>query len=98
MDRMFITSDKPLPPVGDGRTDEEVRNTLYLCEIQFSILSPKKEALGNIFSPNYKTRQTMKYSQFLKEFPENQNVDPEEWLRSKLVFQENETHNVLQTV
>ncbi|KZL86414.1 adenosine amp deaminase, partial [Colletotrichum incanum] len=98
MDRMFITSDKPLPPVGDGRTDEDVQNALYLCEIQFSILPPEKETPGNILSPNYKTRHTMKYSQFPKDFPEKHSVDPQEWLRSKLVFQESEAHSVLQTV
>ncbi|KAJ0163656.1 Adenosine deaminase CECR1-A [Colletotrichum tanaceti] len=99
MDRMFITSDRPLPPSEDGRTDEEARNALHLCEIQFSILPPEKENPGDIFSPNYVKRQTMKYSQFLVEFPKHHNnADPEEWLTSKLVFHENEAHNVLQTV
>ncbi|WDK08989.1 adenosine/AMP deaminase [Colletotrichum graminicola] len=98
MDRMFITSDKPLPASGDGRTDEEARNSLHLCEIQFSILPPEKERPGDIFSPDYVKRQTMKYSHFLQEFPKKHNADPEEWLTSKLVFHEDEAHNVHQTV
>ncbi|KAL0941767.1 adenosine/AMP deaminase [Colletotrichum truncatum] len=92
MDRMFITSDISLAPSGDGIAQGD-------CEIQFSILPPEKEDPGNIFSPRYVKRQTMKYSQFLREFSQYYDgQDAEEWLTSKMIFHEQEAHNHLQTV
>ncbi|KAF6819347.1 adenosine/AMP deaminase [Colletotrichum sojae] len=99
MDRMFITSDLPLPPAGrDGVTKEDAKVALDRCEIQFSILSEEKEKPGNIFSPTYEKRQTMKYSDFLTEFLQAHGQDPEAWLASKSVFQEGETYHPYQTV
>ncbi|OHE98046.1 adenosine/AMP deaminase [Colletotrichum orchidophilum] len=95
MNRMFINSDLSLAPSG---TEGEA---LHRCEIQFSILPPEKEKgnPGNLFETNYKERQMMKYSEFLKAFPKYyKGINPEEWLTRKLVFHEDEAHNALQTV
>lgn len=91
MDRMFITSDIPLVP-------DENHQSFDRCEIQFSIMSPKKEAPGDLFSPTYQSRQTMKFNEFLKRFPENYaRASADEWLLEKLMFHEEEAHNYLQT-
>ncbi|KOS22440.1 Adenosine deaminase CECR1 [Escovopsis weberi] len=95
MDRMFITSDHALLPDAHGGFESYDR-----CEIQFSILSREKEdeKPGDIFSPEYLARQTMKFTRFLDEFREQRpGVDPDEWLLSKLVFEEQEAHGLLQT-
>lgn len=88
MDRMFITSDLPL--VTDAGFDK--------CELQFSILSLEKETPGDLFSATYQSRQTMRFAEFLKTFPTRytkRTVD--EWLVEKLVFDEYEAHNFMQT-
>ena len=92
MERMFITSDLPLVPDNDYVNFDK-------CEIQFSILSPQKEAPGDLFSHDYKPRQTMRFRHFLELFPQRypKSVSPEHWLMDKLVFQEKEAHDVLQT-
>lgn len=93
MDRMFITSDLPL--VEDKDCENFVR-----CEIQFSLLSVDREAdaPGDLFSPEYKPRQTMRFDRFLEQFPRHYSAaDAETWLLNKLVFSENEAHGLLQT-
>lgn len=91
MDRMFITSDVPLLPDGSHESFDR-------CEIQFSIMSPEKESPGDLFSPTYEARQTMKFQDFLRSFPQNYTkTTPDEWLLEKLMFHEEEAHNHLQT-
>lgn len=91
MDRMFITSDLPL-----------VAENNYInfdrCEIQFSLRCVDREDPGDLFSQDYKPRQTMKFSHFLQRFPDYYSrVTADEWLTNKLVFHEEEAHNLLQT-
>ncbi|KAH7151685.1 hypothetical protein B0J13DRAFT_246328 [Dactylonectria estremocensis] len=91
MERMFITSNIPLVP-DNGYANYDC------CEIQFSLMSPEKEKPGDLFSDTYESRQTMKFQQFLNMFPKHYNkVTAEEWLLNKLIFDEQETHNHLQT-
>lgn len=93
MERMFITSDIPLI------ADNNFAN-LDKCEIQFTILNRAKEQEnpGDLFSRNYRPRQTMKFQKFLKEMPGHfTELTPDEWLLQKLVFHENEAHGPLQT-
>ncbi|OLN85255.1 Adenosine deaminase CECR1-A 1 [Colletotrichum chlorophyti] len=99
MDRMFITSDLSLAPAAGAVTLRDAETALHRCEIQFSILSPEKEDPGDIFDTAYVKRQTMKFSEFLRRFPKHHNgADAMKWLTNKLVFHEDEAHNVLQTV
>lgn len=88
MDRMFITSTKPLID----------RDDLRDCEIQFSILSHGRENPGSLFQPDYDPGQTMRFQDFLNQFPEHFNgQSANTWLQSKIVFEEYEAHNYLQT-
>lgn len=89
MERMFITSDYPLTSV----------DNMDLCKIQFSILTVAKENPGDLFESSYKPRQTMRFADFLREFPtERKNCDADTWLINKLVFHEEEVHNSHQSV
>jgi adenosine deaminase CECR1 len=91
MDRMFITSDLAL-------TDAQDHLAFDRCEIQFSILPPEKEKPGDLFSASYEPRQTMRISTFLDKFPQMYSkATADEWLRNKLVFNEEEAHDWLQT-
>lgn len=91
MDRMFITSDLPLVSDKDHLNFDR-------CEIQFSLLSPEKEKPGNLFDANYQPRQTMKFVDFLVSFSQFYTaMTPDHWLLEKLMFDEQETHNHLQT-
>ncbi|KAF5013921.1 hypothetical protein FDECE_96 [Fusarium decemcellulare] len=92
MDRMFITSDLPLVPDNDFLNFDR-------CEIQFTLLSPERETPGDLFSATYQPRQTMKFKEFLEQFPQfyTKSTDVDEWLLEKLMFHEQETHNHLQT-
>ncbi|OAA80785.1 adenosine deaminase [Akanthomyces lecanii RCEF 1005] len=93
MERMFITSSLPL--VADNDHENYAK-----CEMQFTLLSADKEddAPGNLFSAQYRPRQTMKLAAFLQQFPEQYpGVNAEEWLLAKLVFSEDEAHGALQT-
>lgn len=88
MDRMFITSTKPL------MNQEDLRD----CEMQFSILSQGRENPGSLFHPNYERGQTMRFRDFLDRFPEQfSGQSAIAWLQSKIVFAEYEAHNYLQT-
>lgn len=91
MDRMFITSDLPL-----------VAENNYInfdrCEIQFSLRAIENEDPGDLFSPDYTPRKTMKFAQFLEWFPNHYDrATADEWLTGKLVFDEDEAHNLHQT-
>ena len=99
MDRMFIMSNIPLTE----------KDNYDKCEIQFSILSPEKENPGNLFDPSYTYRQTMKFKDFIDQFPKHYPEDclregksedkwVEAWLIDKLVFDAEEAHHWLQTV
>ncbi|EON99278.1 putative adenosine amp deaminase protein [Phaeoacremonium minimum UCRPA7] len=99
MERMFIMSNIPLT----------AKENWDKCEIQFSILPPEKERPGNLFNPAYINRQTMKFVDFIQEFPTHypeecirKSKSPEswaeDWLIDKLVFDEEEAHHWLQTV
>ncbi|RBR23281.1 uncharacterized protein FIESC28_03864 [Fusarium coffeatum] len=93
MNRMFVSSDVPL--VADNNHINFDR-----CEIQFSLLSPEKETPGDLFSYGYKPRQTMRFRDFLDEFPgyyKKDSTGVDEWLLEKLMFDEEEAHNHLQT-
>lgn len=97
MDRMFISSSSPLAP-GDPPAIWE-HETLDRCEVRFSICCPDKESPGNIFSTEYQPWQTMRFSDFLEAFDEHRGRTgaAEEWLLDKLVFHDEEVHNVHQT-
>ncbi|CAM1505731.1 Fc.00g113680.m01.CDS01 [Cosmosporella sp. VM-42] len=91
MDRMFITSNVPLLPNHDYENFDR-------CEIQFSIMSPEKEAPGDLFSASYQPRQTMRFMDFLRCFPQKYSrATADDWLLNKLMFHEQEAHNHLQT-
>ncbi|KAK1825724.1 adenosine deaminase 2 [Podospora conica] len=102
MPRMFITSDIPLVPGGDGEAFDR-------CAIHFSIMDDATVEKGggkqNIFDPNYPSRTPMQFGAFLDGFEKAYEaahegkpvVDVDTWLRNKLVFGEEETYNSLQT-
>lgn len=91
MDRMFITSDLPLVP------DDDYVN-YFRCGIQFSILPLGKEDPGDLFNAEYKPRQTMNFQEFINNFPRHfTRASVDEWLVEKLVFQEQEAYDFLQT-
>ncbi|KAF7561568.1 hypothetical protein G7046_g2566 [Stylonectria norvegica] len=91
MDRMFVTSNIPLVPNNGFENFDK-------CEIQFSILSPEKESPGDMFNPAYEPRQTMKFKDFLRQFPHHfSQATADDWLLDKLMFHEQEAHNSLQT-
>lgn len=89
MERMCITSDVALL---DGSAFDR-------CEIRFGICCPDKEDPGDIFSADYRPRQTMRFSDFRARFsefyPGEEGVD--DWLVSKVVFHEGEAHHARQT-
>jgi adenosine deaminase CECR1 len=96
MDRMFIWSSTSL-----HRSE-----AFDSCRIQFSIMNEaavEERGTGNLFDPNYvppnytgEERRVMQFQQFLKAYPGGEDAALN-WLQSKLVFQEEEAHNVLQT-
>lgn len=99
MDRMFITSDKPLIFLKENKaTGKTADENFFLCEIMFSITAPGKEDPGNLFSPNYKERQTMPFREFLDQFPADIiGKTAMDWLVHKLVFSAEETYDIPQT-
>jgi adenosine deaminase CECR1 len=89
MERMFIWSNIPL--VGDEAFD--------LCRIQFSIMNAaavEEKGEGNPFDSSYQAGSVMQFQQFRKAFPGGPEA-ADSWLQRKLVFQEDEAHNLLQT-
>lgn len=92
MDRMFIWSNMPLTPDDDYLNYER-------CELQFSILPPEREDPGNLFHASYTPKQTMQFRAFLAAFPPDYPYAPTAyaWLRRKLLFNEDDAHDKLQT-
>jgi adenosine deaminase CECR1 len=96
MDRMFIWSSISL----------HQREAFDSCRLQFSIMNEaavEERGTGNLFDPNYvppnytgEERRVMQFKQFLKAYPGGEEAALN-WLQSKLVFQEEEAHNMLQT-
>jgi adenosine deaminase CECR1 len=92
MEHMFIWSNIPLEDV----------SALNRCRIQFSIMSQdtaKSRGDGNLFEKTYQSQQVMRYKDFRSQFLHHyrDHVDVDTWLQTKLVFQEEEAHNMLQT-
>ncbi len=89
MKRMFIWSNIPL----------DRGEAFDLCRIQFSIMSEEavtEKGVGNPFGSNYQGGCVMQFQQFRGAFPGGEEA-ADTWLQSKLVFQEEEAHNLLQT-
>ena len=89
MKRMFIWSNIPL----------DRAEAFDLCRIQFSIMSEEavtEKGAGDPFGSNYQGGCVMKFQQFREAFPGGEEA-ADAWLQSKLVFQEEEAHNLLQT-
>ncbi|KAL2259094.1 hypothetical protein VTK26DRAFT_7355 [Humicola hyalothermophila] len=92
MERMFIWSNIPL--VQDDDFDR--------CRIQFSIMNEaavKDKGTGNAFDHNYQGGMVMRFRDFRAQYPERRGgkAGVDKWLQRKLVFQEEEAHNLLQT-
>ncbi|KAL2275041.1 hypothetical protein FJTKL_02580 [Diaporthe vaccinii] len=93
MEQMYITSDIPL-----HTTDEDHSKRYRRCRIQFSIMD-LTASKGNLFDHNYKDRTPMKFKEFIEEFPKHyRGAGALEWLQAKLVFREEEAHDLPQTV
>ncbi|KAJ4293849.1 hypothetical protein N0V88_005363 [Collariella sp. IMI 366227] len=89
MPRMFTWSNIPLD------RDE----AFGLCRIQFSIMNAaavEDKGVGNPFDGNYQGGSVMQFQRFRETFPGGQEA-ADCWLQSKLVFQEEEAHHLLQT-
>lgn len=88
MERMFITSDKPLTS----------KDALDTCELQFSLVCKDKGKHGNLFSEAYSDRQYMSFQQFLHDFKIMQiDVEVDAWLVDKLKFSDDKAYNMRQT-
>lgn len=89
MPQMYITSDVSL-------VDE---SSLSRARIQFSIMA-QHTSTGDLFSAGYRDREgAMRFGEFLAAFPRRfAGRDPMAWLRGRLVFGEEESHGMLQTV
>lgn len=92
MEHMYITSDLPL-------VDAQDYQNYRRAKIQFSIMAQPART-GNLFNGAYKDREgAMKFQDFLREFPKRYpGKDAMTWLQEKLVFREEEAHDLLQTV
>jgi adenosine deaminase CECR1 len=89
MDRMFIWSNIPL--------DQD--DALDLCRIQFSIMGEaavQEKGIGNLLDKDYQGGSVMQFQKFREAYPDGEEA-ADSWLQSKLVFQEEEAHNLLQT-
>jgi adenosine deaminase CECR1 len=89
MERMFIWSNIPL----------DTQEAYDRCRIQFSIMNDSavtEKGAGDLFDPAYKGGTVMQFGQFLRKFPGGEDA-ADRWLQSKLVFHEEEAHNLLQT-
>ncbi|KAK3316287.1 hypothetical protein B0H66DRAFT_604586 [Apodospora peruviana] len=107
MPHMYIMSNVPLV------TEDEGPSGFDRCKIQFSILSAERietvhDGKQSLFETDYKPKRAMPFKQFCDEFQEHYNtahgkeagdreVTVDTWLRNKLVFQEEEAYNWLQT-
>lgn len=100
MEQMFITSDLPLLAAHDYHNYQRAK-------IQFSIMT-HAASTGSLFQEDYRDRNgAMKFKDFIAEFerqyqPHHQAASQQkkgalEWLQDKLVFSEEEAHDMLQT-
>ncbi|KAJ9129453.1 Adenosine deaminase CECR1 [Pleurostoma richardsiae] len=92
MPRMFIKMDRAL------LLDADYDN----CRIQFLIRSIQTEEedgrTWDVFAADYKTDKWMRLDRFLRKFREHRrSVSVDQWLQGKIVFNEEETHGMLQT-
>lgn len=85
METMYIRSTMPL-------TSEEA---LEQAEISFQVLPPP-EKLGDLFSADYEKRTWMSYPKFCAKY-EGGAEAAEEWLVQKMIFTEEEVHDIYQT-
>ncbi|KAK4103273.1 Metallo-dependent hydrolase [Parathielavia hyrcaniae] len=88
-ERMFIWSDIPLLQA----------EAFDLCRIQFSIMNEaavEANGRGNPFDARYEKGQVMQFRHFLRAYPGEEEAALD-WLQKKLVFQEEEAHDLLQT-
>ncbi|KAI3401525.1 hypothetical protein diail_10959 [Diaporthe ilicicola] len=93
MEKMYITSDVPL-----HTSDKEHPNRYRRCRIQFSIMD-LTASKGSLFDPDYRDRTPMKFKEFIREFSKHyRGISALEWLQEKLVFREEEAHDLPQTV
>ncbi|KJZ73768.1 hypothetical protein HIM_06886 [Hirsutella minnesotensis 3608] len=69
------------------------------CELQFCVLGEDVEtAPGNVFASDYAPRQTMRFRDFMGEFPRwYPDVDVDRWLERKLVLEADQVYAPLQT-
>lgn len=89
MERMFIWSNIPL----------DRPEAFNLCRIQFSIMGEAavaEKGIGNPLDGNYQGGTVMQFQKFREAFSKGEEA-ADKWLQSKLVFQEEEAHNLLQT-
>ncbi|KAL1838958.1 hypothetical protein VTJ49DRAFT_2030 [Mycothermus thermophilus] len=89
MERMFIWSNIPL----------DRPEAYHLCRIQFSIMNDdavRQKGEGVPFDPEYQGGTVMQFGQFRRAFPGGEDA-ADRWLQSKLVFDEEEAHNLHQT-
>ncbi len=89
MKRMFVWSNIPL----------DRKEAFGLSRIQFSIMNEeavKEKGTGNPFTSNYQGNSVMQFQEFREAFPGGEKA-ADSWLESKLVFQEEEAYNLLQT-
>jgi len=89
MPRMFIWSNIPL----------DCDEAFDLCRIQFSIMGEaavEERGIGNPFDADYQCGSVVQFQKFREAFPSGE-AAADSWLQSKLVFQEEEAHNLLQT-
>ncbi|GAB1319518.1 Adenosine/AMP deaminase [Madurella fahalii] len=92
MERMCISSDRALLSEADYDT----------CKIRFLIRSEAEEERDrrekSLFSEEYPAQGWMGFGRFLAEFHRHYlGMSAEQWLQHKLVFHEEEVHNLLQT-
>lgn len=104
MNRMFIMSSHAL--VCNEKEGENKFENFDMCKIQFSIKKPDHENPGNLFSSDYRAWQTMKFTEFLTQFPTHYTradagtddvTKADKWLLNKLTFHEQEAYDPLQT-
>jgi adenosine deaminase CECR1 len=105
MRQMFILSDIPLRPVVKEGESPGRHTDLDKCRIEFSILreGTQGNSLFEHFEPSTRdkpNRRWMKFDDFREEFGKlfkDVEGGVEQWLCRKLVFDEEETHNMMQT-
>ncbi|KAH8888576.1 adenosine/AMP deaminase [Thozetella sp. PMI_491] len=105
MSCMYISCDVSLAPASSVRKLEGSEyNAFEMCKIQFHILSGPKAAEGKVAPPGHvpkseENKRTLWLGDiFADDYPNEPEMDVDDWLQKKLVFREEEAHNLLQTV